>query len=337
MSDVSPDLTSPPAIPPDAPVSFVIPARGNGALLDACLELVVRQLDGDDEVIVAAGDGPAATVAEDWAARDGRVRVVMNEQGITPAGLNLAVSAARHPVIIRVDAQSRIPEGYRDRLVSILARTGAANAGGRQVALPGPGVAAAIAAAMNARLGNGGAAYRTGAREGPVDTVYLGAFRADVLSVLGGFDERFVTNQDAELNERIRRAGGVVWLDPTLVVGYLPRTSMLALARQFRGYGRGRALTARRHPGSLGPRQMAAPLLLVSMLVAVLASPVTVAPLLLLGGGYFAALSLGVLLEGKDARRRSPATVLALAVMHLAWGYGFLSGLWPSRSLRGRG
>jgi succinoglycan biosynthesis protein ExoA len=329
MSVTSPELGPLPSLPPDAAVSVVIPARAAERVLPGSLDAVLVQLRPDDEVIVAAADDATAAVARARAAEDARVRIVDNPVGTTPAALNRAISAARHPVIVRVDAQSRIPPGYRERVVELLATTGAVNVGGRQLATAAGGTAAAIAAAMNARLGHGGAAYRSGARGGPVDTVYLGAFRADALAGVGGYDEHFTTNQDAELNERLRRAGGTVWLDPDLVVGYLPRGSLRALARQFRGYGRGRAMTARRHPGSIGGRQLAAPVLVVGLFGALVVLPWTVVPFALWAGGYGSLLLLGTLLEGPDARRRLPVTLAALAVMHLAWGYGFLTAPRP--------
>jgi len=308
-------------------VSVIIPARGAASLLGGCLAAVLPQLHGDDELIIAAGDAETAAAARSVA--DPRVRVVDNPVGTTPAALNAAIALARHPVIVRIDAQSRIPAGYRDRVVELIASTGAVNVGGRQVAVADgdapTATARAIAAAMNARLGHGGAAYRSGSRGGPVDTVYLGAFSADALRAVGGYDERFTTNQDAELNERLRRAGGVVWLEPSLEVIYRPRTRLAALARQFRGYGRGRAMTARRHPGSLGRRQLAAPTLLLGLLTTLILVPWTVVPLAVWAGGYGAAVALGCFLEGGDARRWLPVTVAALALMHLAWGWGFLT------------
>jgi succinoglycan biosynthesis protein ExoA len=318
-----------PPLPIDTGVSVVIPARGAAHLLSGCLSALIPQLHADDEVIIAAGDDETARAARDL--DDRRIRVVDNVSGTTPAALNRAIAVARQPVIVRVDAQSRLPAGYRDRVAELLARTGAANVGGRQVAHAERGMGRAIAAAMNSRLGHGGAAYRSGSRGGPVDTVYLGAFRADALRAVGGYDERFTTNQDAELNERIRRAGGTVWLEPDLQVTYLPRTSLRALGRQFRGYGRGRAMTARRHPGSLSRRQLAAPLLVLGLLGALTILPWTVVPLTLWTAGYGSVLVLGSLLEGGDARRWLPATVMALAVMHLAWGYGFLTAPRSSR------
>jgi len=324
----TPDLQRLPPIAGDVPVSVIVPARGAERLIVDCLAQVLPQLQGEDEVIVAAGDAPTADAARACAPDDPRLRVVMNPRGTTPAALNVALRAARHPVVVRVDAQARIPAGYRDRVVGLLGTTGAVNVGGRQVATAAEGsgaLARAIAVAMNSRLGHGGAAYRSGAQGGPVDTVYLGAFRADALRMVDGYDERLTTNQDAELNERLRRAGGTVWLAPDLAVRYLPRTGLRALARQFRGYGRGRAMTAALHRGSLRQRQLAAPLLVVGLLGALVLVPWTSVPLALWAGGYGSLLLLGSVLEGPEARKHLPGVVVALAVMHMAWGYGFLS------------
>lgn len=327
------DLAVLPPLPEDPSVTVVIPARRAELLLPICLDSVLPQLRREDEVVVAAGDSGTAAAARAIAMGDARIRVVENPAGTTPAALNVAIAAARHPVIIRIDAQSRIPDGYRDRSVALLIETSAVNVGGRQVARAERGVAAAIAVAMNSRLGHGGAAYRSGARGGPVDTVYLGCFRADALRAVGGYDERFTTNQDAELNERLRRAGGTVWLDPTIEVTYLPRATLRALARQFHAYGRGRAMTAQRHRGSLSRRQLAGPTLVLALLAGLVVLPWTAVPLGFCAAGYGSLLLLGTLLEGPDARRRLPVTVAALMVMHLAWGYGFLTA--PRRASAG--
>jgi succinoglycan biosynthesis protein ExoA len=328
------DLSHLPPIEQDAAVSVVIPARGAAATIGGCLACILPQLHEGDELVVVAADVATADAA--LAAGAGRVRIVDNPTATTPAALNRGIAATDRPVVLRVDAQSRLPDGYRDRVVELLARTGASVAGGRQVAHAEDGFAAAVAAAMNSPLGHGGAGYRSGAVAGPVDTVYLGTFRRDVLAQVGGYDEAFLTNQDAELNERIRRAGGQVWLDPSLAVGYLPRADLRALARQFRGYGRGRARTARRHRGSLRPRQLAAPLLVLVLgggLALAALSPLLgaslwpVVPLGAMLAGYGAALAAGARAAVAGSPVRTVEVALALAAMHLAWGVGFLGAM----------
>lgn len=320
-----------PPLPADANVSVIIPARGAADLLERCLMRVLPQLADEDEVIIACGDPATLAAARDLAGRDRRVIALKNPDATTPAALNRAIAAARHPVIVRVDAQASIPDGYRDRTLELLRETGAVNVGGRQFARAEDGFAVAVARAMNSPFGNGGAAYRRGGRSGPVDTVYLGVFRADALAMVGGFDEAFTTNQDAELNERLRRAGGTVHLDAGLAVDYLPRSDVRALARQFFNYGRGRAATARRHAGSLSPRQLAAPLLVAGLFVALVLVPWTSVPIAAWAGGYGSILAIASVTSGPERPRRAGQVVLALATMHLAWGVGFLTGRFGRR------
>jgi succinoglycan biosynthesis protein ExoA len=327
------------------PVSFVMPARDAARLMADCLARILPQLQADDELIVACADEPTAAAVRAAAEQDARVRLVANPDATTPAALNRAIETARHPVVIRIDAQSRIPADYRDRLVTLLATTDAVNVGGRQVAQGTHGFQAAVALAMNSPFGHGGAAYRGTSGVGDVravDTVYLGAYRREALVEVGGFDERFTTNQDAELNERLRRAGGRVLLDPSLEVGYLPRTSVRALARQFRAYGRGRRATARRHPGSLRARQLAAPAVVAAVVVSLalatlgvvssailgaggIGSTRLVVPFVLTAGGYGSLVLVAALRTARGELRRTLAVALALATMHMAWGFGFLT------------
>jgi succinoglycan biosynthesis protein ExoA len=48
------------------------------------------------------------------------------------------------------------------------------------------------------------------------ETVALGCWAARELRALGGWSERYLRNQDFELNHRLRRAGGSVIFDPRI-------------------------------------------------------------------------------------------------------------------------
>lgn len=317
-------------------VAVVIPARNAAATLPATLHSVLAQRPAPVEIAVAVGPSCDATrvVATSAAAADPRVRVVDNPSGSTPDALNAAIAATSAPVVARVDAHAQLPPGYLDRAVQVLRTTGAGNVGGRQVPTADDGFAAAVAAAMVSPLGAGGAAYRTGDTAGPVDTVYLGVFDRTVLEAVGGFDPRFVRNQDAELNLRLARAGHAVWFDPRLAVAYRPRGSVTGLAHQFAQYGRYRRLTARTHPGSLRPRQLAAPVLVAGLATAAGWGLVRrrVWPPAMAVSGYLGAVLVGTAATVRPLRR-VPAAALATATMHLSWGVGFLVGP-PRRSGR---
>ncbi len=319
-------------------VSVVIPIRNEVRALRQCLEAVLSQdYSGEFEVIVVEGASTDGTVAllEEIARSDTRLRWSTNPTGHTPTSLNLAIAQARGDVIVRCDGRAVLPGNYLTRVIELLEKTGAGNVGGRQHAVGETPFQKAVAFAMGSRFGVGGARFHRGGRAGPVDTVYLGAFPRRVLDEVGGFDETMLRNQDYELNIRIRRAGHEIHFAPDLVVSYSPRASPGKLSSQYFNFGRWRRLSARLHPGSLKLRQAAPPLLIVALaasLVLVVAGYSTaglVVPIL-----YLAVLLLGAVVQ--TMANKDPAGLLvpvALAIMHISWGIGFLLG--PPRGALG--
>ncbi|HUG08097.1 MAG TPA: glycosyltransferase family 2 protein [Acidimicrobiia bacterium] len=302
-------------------VSVIISAAAAQKSLPDALQAIAEQdYPGEIEVVVAAADQPTAQVAKDHG-----VIVIDNPSRHTPVGLNLAARASTGAILVRIDAHSVIPSDYIRRMVDSLMRTNADNVGGRQVPVGTTLMEEAIAAAMTSRLGAGDARYRIGGEPGPTDTVYLGAFRRSVFDRLGGFDERFLRNQDYEFNHRIRASGGVVWFDPEIAVNYRPRSSLPALASQYFQYGRWKRFFARSHDWSLRPRQWAPPLLVVALVGSVIGSIwwkwLLVVPVLYL----LELIAIGV---ASLPRVGAPALLMpvALVVMHISWGIGFLLG-----------
>ncbi len=308
-------------------VSVIIPARDAATTIGATLDSVVSQQPPITDIVVAVPDDDHATrrVIEAFGER---VRVVDNPLGTTPAGLNLALAEARGDIIVRCDAHAVLPPGYVARAVATLTETGAANVGGIQRASGTSWLERAIAIAQTTPLGVGDARYRLGGEPGPVETVYLGSYRRDVLERLGAFDERFRRNQDYELNHRIRQAGELVWFDPELEVEYQVRPTLPALARQYFDYGSGKRLMLRSHPDSLRPRQLAAPALVLALMASAALALTPLRRWAWLAPGIYLGTIVGAGPLLALARRdlAGLATVAVLPTMHLSWGLGFLRG-----------
>ena len=311
--------------PPD--VAVVMPVRNEEATLaDAVASVLAQDFDGSLEVCIAVApstDGTRA-LADGLAATDCRVSVVDNPTGITPAGLNAAIRATTAPVVVRVDGHAELGPGYVARALETLSRTGAANVGGVQEPRGRTPFERAAGRAMASRFGAGDARFHYGGPEGAVDTVYLGVFRRTAIEAVGLFDDSLVRNQDYELNWRLREAGGTVWFDPALRVGYRPRATLPALARQFHQYGRWKRVVLGRHPRSLRWRHLVAPTVAFGVLVCLVAgalwTPALVLPMAYLAGVVVASVVVG----------RRPGMALRLLsvypAMHLGWGIGFLIG-----------
>lgn len=305
-------------------VSVVVPVRNEAEHLDRAVSSILAQeypRPFDVCLAIAPSDDDTEAVAARLSADDGRVTVVANPAGVTPAALNAAIGATSGSIVVRVDGHAELSQGYIRRAVETMCRTGAVNVGGRQVPDPSTPFEAAVASATSSWLGTGGAAYRIGGAAGPVDTVYLGVFDRAAGDLVGWFDETLIRNQDYELNIRLRNAGGTVWFDPELSVSYRPRATLRALARQYYEYGYWKAEVLRRDPRSLKTRQVIPPIAVGAAVAGIAMMPfrrsAAVLPV-----GY--ALTLAA---ASVTRPRGRHVALALATIHGSWSTGLFSGL----------
>jgi len=309
-------------------VSVVVPVLNEEKHLQEAVHRILGQdYPGPLEIVLALGPSKDRTdeVAAALAAHDPRVRTVPNPTGRTPSGLNAAIRASTNPVVVRVDGHGLLNSGYIAKAVRLLEETGAANVGGVMAAEGVTDFTKAVAAAMTSVFGVGGARFHTGGEAGPADTVYLGVFRREVLERLGGYDESFLRAQDWELNHRIRGGGGVVWFSPDLHVTYRPRSTFLALGKQYFHYGRWRRVVMRQHPGTANPRYLAPPVTVIACVAGLAAAPLS-AWALVIPAGYGVGIVGASLAIGRGLPLRSRLALPAvLGTMHWSWGIGFLT------------
>jgi succinoglycan biosynthesis protein ExoA len=305
----------------------------------AVLSLIAQDYEGDFEIVLALGPSVDGTddVIRALAAADPRIRRIDNPLGSTPGGLNAAIRASGHPVVIRVDAHSVLPTDYTRIAVATLLRTGADNVGGVMLAQGTTPFQRAVARAYGSRIGLGGTPHHVGGKEGPSETAYLGVFRRDRLLEVGLFDERIKRGQDWELNRRLRATGGTVWFTPELIVTYRPRSSLRALMRQFVATGIWRGELARSFPSANSVRYFVPPVAVVGVSASLAVGAVGLTRLGRSGGRLSAALALPGLYLGIVAASALPVIrldglrtalwfALVVPCIHFAWGSGFVLG-----------
>jgi glycosyltransferase involved in cell wall biosynthesis len=322
---------------PSPKVTVIIPCYNEEKTIRGLLAALSRQTYplNQMEVVIADGlskDGTRKQIEAFQAEDPGmEVRVIDNPKRIIPAALNAAIEAARGEYVIRLDAHSIPHPEYVARSVAGLEQRRGENVGGVWKIIPqnDSWIARSIAAAAAHPLGVGDAKYRYADTAEEVDTVPFGGFRRETLIALGGFDESLHTNEDYELNTRIRQSGGRLWLDPNIQVQYYSRPTLSALARQYARYGYWKVAMLRRYPGSLRWRQALPPLFVLGLIVLLIASfwlPAAGCAVLAVLAVYGTAL----LLSGVDTAiqlRSVPLAFgvpLAVAVMHISWGGAFL-------------
>src|SRR6266850_8041227 len=257
-------------------VTIAMPALNEERYIESCIASVQAQDYPRDLIEILIAYGPSTDRTRELLARlgaeDPRIKVIDNPERLQAAGLGHLVKVAQGDVIVRMDVHCEYAPDYVRKCVETLERSGADNVGGAQRAKAKTLFQRALCAALQSPFGVGGAKYRPSDGGGSVATVFLGAFRRKVFETIGLWDPGAITNEDAELNQRILDTGGRIYLSREIVVHYFPRDSYRKLATQYFRYGRGRARTLLKL-GSLATVRPVLPFLMVSGSAALVALP----------------------------------------------------------------
>jgi len=248
--------------------------------------------------------------------------------------LNRAIESSHGDIIVRLDAHSKPYPDYVERCIKTLDQRREDNVGGVWEIQPGVNtwIARSIAVAAAHPLGVGDALYRHAKQAAEVDTVPFGCFKRELVDRIGYFDEALLTNEDYEFNARIRKAGGQIWLDPSIRSVYFARPTLQELAYQYWRYGYWKWRMLRQYINTLRWRQALPPLFVLSLIVFAVMSPFNFFFALILAGELTAYIFILFLVGMQTGYRRQNLSLmvglpLAISVMHISWGGGFLWGI----------
>lgn len=321
-------------------VSVIVPCYNEETTIGLLLEAVYQQTfpKKDMEVVIADGmssDRTREKITEFSKAYPELIIVLVdNPRRIIPAALNCAINASHGEIIVRLDAHSMPSTDYVERCVRELLANRAENVGGIWKIQPGKDhwIAKSISLAASHPLGVGDALYRYATEAQYVDTVPFGAFRRELFDQIGLFDETLLTNEDYELNTRIRKSGGRVWLDPMIQSVYFSRSSLSDLGKQYFRYGYWKWHMLRRYPETLRWRQALPPAFVLSTVALFLLAPffkicLILLEIVLLVYGLTLVIASWSIANQESDIRLLVGIPLAIVTMHYCWGSGFLWSL----------
>jgi succinoglycan biosynthesis protein ExoA len=254
-----------------------------------------------------------------------RLQLVHNPKRLQAAAVNLVARsmAGEADILVRCDAHAVYPPTYVMDAAESLMRHDVDSVVAPMDAVGETCFGRANAWVVDTPFGSGGSAHRGGTASGFVDHGHHCAFRLARFLSLGGYDETFSHNEDAEYDRRLAAAGGRIWLDASVRMGVFARPTLDGLWRQYLNYGRGRARTLRKHGGAPRLRQMIPPANLALVIGAIALAPV--APVLLVWPALYICGLLGVSALAV-LKMRSLCGIwagLAAGTMHTAWSLGF--------------
>lgn len=198
-------------------ISVIIPCYREAGYIRACLESLVGQSYGLEnlEIIVVDGmsrDGTREIVFK-FQKNYPQIRLVDNVKQIAPAAMNIGLKEARSAYIVRIDAHAEVPPNYLERCMAVIKQTGADVVGG-SIETRGKGFWGQLIAYVLSSLFGVGSSFRTLENaSGYVDTLAFGLYKREVLESAGPHDEALVRGHDWEINQRIIKNGGRIYLD----------------------------------------------------------------------------------------------------------------------------
>ncbi|UWS02136.1 glycosyltransferase family 2 protein [Phaeobacter inhibens] len=323
----------PVSAPKDLRILVVIPTLNEAKAILPCLESLLRDPFLRDparsSLVVADGGSTDETVAIVQRFAETApcpIHMLHNPERLQSAAVNRAVvnHGEGFDLLLRCDAHAIYPADYATALLAAFRL--AKDAVSVVVAMDSQGngnFGRAASWVVDTPFGSGGAAHRGGRASGYVDHGHHALMDLNWFRKVGGYDAAFSHNEDAELDWRLRAAGGRIWLAGDVRLGYVMRSTPAALWRQYQNYGAGRAATLIKHRMRPRLRQMVPVLNLVLCVIALAIAPVWPAALLwplvylaaVLAVTVVACLRLGAI---------GVWSGVALVVMHMAWAIGLL-------------
>ena len=317
-------------------VSITIPCRNEKKYIGLCLDSVLASdFPGKTfEILVCDGksDDGTAEIVQSYAKKfPGKVFYIENTKSTTPFALNSGIRTSKGNVKIILGAHAEIDKDYL-RLCSELheADSQLGCVGGFLENVYEDDTSEAIATAMSSSFGVGNAHFRTGNKEGYVDTVAFGAYKSEVFEKIGFFDEELVRNQDDEFNFRVLQSGYKIFLSKSIRSKYYVRASFQKLFRQYYQYGYWKVFVNRKHKAVTTVRQLVPPLFVAFLFLGAISSVLIPFALWF----YFAGFTLYILASLLSAASKAKSIssffkiLFSYYILHFSYGVGYLHGIW---------
>ena len=322
-------------------LSVICPIYNEEKYISQFLDSILKQDYPKDDLEILLVDGMSKDhtreIISEYSGNFPCLRLVDNPQQTVPYAMNNGIKNAKGNIIIRLDAHAEYPSDYFSVLVKKLEELeGAENVGGVCVTLPcnDTAVATAIAECLSNKFGMGNSYFRVGAKDVmSVDTVPFGCFRKTLFDKIGLYDTDMIRNQDDELNGRIIKNGGKIYLLPDVEIKYYARDKISKVRKMFYQYGLYKPLGNKKLGAPATIRQFF-PLLFVVSLVTGLIFSMTF-PIL---WPFYVGLIISHLLIGAvegiaSVRKTGKWDCIVLMPyiflnMHISYGIGYLKGIY---------
>lgn len=221
-------------------IAVIIPTLNEAVFIARCLDSIFQQTYPPENMDIMVIDGGSTDktieIVEIYCTRYHNIRLIHNPGKIQSIAFNIGVKQSTTPYIIRLDAHVTYDIHYIENCINgLIHNKKIGNIGGVCKIHPiNNSIWAVTNAILNqSKFGIGGATFRIGGKAGEVDTVPFGCFPRKVVETVGGMREDLARGEDNEYNSRIKKAGYIIYFDPTIVSTYYSRPTLRTSCKQM--------------------------------------------------------------------------------------------------------
>jgi GT2 family glycosyltransferase len=214
-------------------ISILIPCHNEELFIRKCLDSILANDYQADRLEIIAIDGLSTdntmSILKDYSLKFKKIKVLSNPKKVFPAAVNMGIRESLGDYIFIMGAHAVYPENYFSKCIECSVKYNADNVGGVLNTIPvGISVIGTlISMVLSNPFGVGNSKFRTGTDSiTDVDTVFGGCYRKEVFEKYGFFTEDLISTSDYEFNNRIRKHGAKIVLDPDIIVSYYTRSSL---------------------------------------------------------------------------------------------------------------
>lgn len=315
-------------------LTIIIPCRNEEKYIERCLNSLIELDFPKDELEIIVCDGKStdrtAELVETFANKYHYIKLLNNEKQIAPSAMNIGIKASQGKFITRVDGHSEVfPDFIIKSLAELEKNPSLGCVGGFLINEYEDNISKVISYAMSSSFGVGSAYFRTGEKDGYVDTVAFGTYRKEVFDKIGLFDEELVRNQDDELNFRVIKEGYKIFLKRDINAKYYVRASFKKLFKQYFQYGYWKVYVNKKHSVITTTRQLV-PLFFVLYLILGISLSIFSKVISYI---FIAIMLLYISLSAFSSYKKTKnlqeiiQVMYSFCILHTSYGLGYLNGL----------
>ena len=312
-------------------VSIIIPCKNEERYIEKCILSLLSNSYPKELVTIYVCDGLSTDntikIVAKITSTNPNVHLLTNTKQTTPYALNLGLKESKADIKIILGAHAEVDENFiieNVKCFNISEDIGCT--GGIIENVYENETSKNIGLAMSSVFGVGNAHFRTGAKDGYVDTVAFGAYKKEVFDLIGYFDESLTRNQDDEFNFRLQKNNLKIYLSNKIKSKYYVRGSYKKLFRQYYQYGYWKVFVGKKHKAVTSLRQLI-PLFFVLFLIIGGISSLTHPYLLYSFTTIFSVYILAAFLAAVKMNSNPLAIMYSFFILHLSYGFGYLFGI----------